>query len=252
MADEGWRVPSGSRRYMHMPASQREGRCPDKEWYQRKRHKNTEDWKHSRHGEAWISGCGSWWRIPEGWVGASRSWVSKPCPGVSHHPGDVVRSPFLIQTCLYCDSPFNDFFKVSFMCTWWVFVYVNTSKHTPQSLCRGQSQTLVHLSPVLGTNSSIAHPWVYEGIWFMNSMDSPIPAFHPATGAVGLWMHTNVHGFTCVLRIWLRSSYLAKQTFYLRATSQAHPSVFWSPSAYRWASSTLLIITGKETYLQLV
>lgn len=44
---------------------------------------------------------------------------------------------------------------------------------------------------------------------------------------------------------------LARRMFYLRAMSQAHPSVFRSPSDSRWARWTLRITTGKETWLQL-
>lgn len=130
------------------------------------RERDTRDRKRSFQREAWISGCGSWWRIPEGWIGASRSWVSKPCPGLSHHPGDVVRNSFLIQICLYCDLPFSDLFKKSVMCTWWVFVYVNTSKHPPQCLfieVRGQSQASIHFSPNFGDQHFYCSPLSMSG-----------------------------------------------------------------------------------------
>lgn len=87
------------------------------------------------------------------------------------------------------------------------------------------SQALVHFSPILGTSSSIAHPRVCPS-YLAHELHGILPSLPPILLKGMRVMDVTYHvGLYLCPRNLTQVPILARQMFYLRAMSQAHPSV---------------------------
>lgn len=116
---------------------------------------------------------------------------------------------------------------------------------------RGGSQALVHFSPILGTSSSIAHPWVCQR-YLAHELHGILPSLPP----ILLQGH---EGYGCILPCralpMSQESDSGPHTCKANVLPESHVSspsfsvpISLSLQMSRW---TLIITTGKETWLRL-